>query len=101
MAEGRETSKSTSATKEEPVSIVAYTEDELEAFKENMASENTQKSSSTAVRRLLSWYLAKYKTELNLRTVPTIVSAHTFCASRDTRLSYGWCLLIQEYFCAV
>ena len=23
-----------------------------------------------------------------LRTVPTIVIAHTFCASRDTRISY-------------
>ena len=22
-------------------------------------------------------------------------------ASRDTRVSYGWCLLIQRYFCAV
>ena len=30
-----------------------------------------------------------------LRTVPTIVTAHTLCASRDTRVSYGWCLLIQ------
>ena len=40
--EERETSKSTSATKEEAVSIAAFTEDELEAFKENMASENTQ-----------------------------------------------------------
>ena len=47
MAEGRETSKSTAATKEEPVSIVAYTESELGAFKENMASENKQKSTST------------------------------------------------------
>ena len=36
-----------------------------------------------------------------LRTVPTIVTAHTFCASRDTRVSYGWWLLIQGYFCAV
>ena len=36
-----------------------------------------------------------------LRTVPTIATAHTFCASQDTRVSYGWCLLIQEYFCAV
>ena len=27
-----------------------------------------------------------------LRTVPTYVSAHTFCASRDTRVSYRWCL---------
>ena len=24
----------------------------------------------------------------NLRTVPTIVIAHTFCASRDTQISY-------------
>ena len=24
-----------------------------------------------------------------LRTVPTIVTAHMFCASRDTRVSYG------------
>ena len=38
---------------------------------------------------------------LLLRTVPTIVTAHTFCASRDTQVSYGWCLLIQEYFWAV
>ena len=33
--------------------------------------------------------------------VPTIVIAHTFCASRDTRISYRRCLLIQGYFCAV
>ena len=35
-----------------------------------------------------------------LRTVPTFVTAHTFCASRDTWVSYGWCPLIQGYFCA-
>ena len=29
------------------------------------------------------------------------VTEHTFCASRDTPVSYGWCLLIQGYFCAV
>ena len=29
----------------------------------------------------------------NLRTVPTIVIAHTFCASRDTLTSYRQCLL--------
>ena len=38
---------------------------------------------------------------LALRTVPTIVIAHTFCASPDTRISYRQCLLIQGYFCAV
>ena len=36
-----------------------------------------------------------------LRTVPTIVTAHTFCASPHTRISYRQCLLIQGYFCAV
>ena len=36
-----------------------------------------------------------------LRTVPTIVTVHTFCASGDTRVSYGWCLLLQGYFCAL
>ena len=35
---------------------------------------------------------------LSLRTVPTIVIAHTFCASPDTRISYRRCLLIQGYF---
>ena len=34
----------------------------------------------------------------NLRTVPTIVIAHTLCASPDTRISYRRCLLIQGYF---
>ena len=37
----------------------------------------------------------------NLSTVPTIVIAHTFCTSRDTRISSGWCLSIQGYFYAV
>ena len=36
-----------------------------------------------------------------LRTVPTIVIAHTFCASPDTRISYRQCLLMPGYFCAV
>ena len=36
-----------------------------------------------------------------LRTVPSFVTAHTFCTSGDTRVSYGLCLLIQGYFCAV
>ena len=33
-----------------------------------------------------------------LRTLPTFLTAHTFCASRDTGLSCGWCLLIQDIF---
>ena len=31
------------------------------------------------------------------RTVPTIVITHTFCASRDTRISYQRCLLILGF----
>ena len=31
----------------------------------------------------------------------TIVIAHTFCASPDTRISNRQCLLMQGYFCAV
>ena len=26
----------------------------------------------------------------NFRKVPTFVTAHTFCASQDTQVSYGW-----------
>ena len=37
----------------------------------------------------------------HLRTVRTIVIAHTFCASPDTRISYCQCLLIQGSFCSV
>ena len=33
--------------------------------------------------------------------VPTFVTAHMFCTSRDTPFSYGQCLLIQGYFCVV
>ena len=36
-----------------------------------------------------------------LRMVSNFVTAHRFCASRDTLVSYGRCLLIQGYFCAV
>jgi len=39
----------------------------------------------------------KRKGKMILRTVSTIVIAHTFCASPDTRISYRQCLLIQGY----
>ena len=35
---------------------------------------------------------------INLGTVLTFVTAHTFYASQDIRVSYGWCLLIQDIF---
>ena len=50
-------------------SIVTYTEEEINTFKDDMASENTKKSTSTSVRRLQSWYLEKYKTKLNLNSI--------------------------------
>ena len=44
---------------------------------------------------------ARLVREGGFRMVPTFVTAHTFCASRDTRITYGWCPLVQGYFCAV
>ena len=35
------------------------------------------------------------------RTVPLVVAAHTFYASRDIQVSQGICPLIQQYFCTV
>ena len=52
-----------------PGSIVTYTEEEINTFKDDMSSENTKKSTSTSVRRLQSWYLEKCKTELNLNSI--------------------------------
>ena len=52
-----------------PGSIVTYTEEKMNTFKDDKASENTKKSTSTSVRRLQSWYLKKYKTELNLNKI--------------------------------
>ena len=40
-------------------------------------------------------------TVYSLRTVPTFVTVHTFCASGDTHVSFELCLLIQGYFCVV
>ena len=34
----------------------------------------------------------------DLRRVPTFVTAHTFWASQNTQVSYGWCLLMLGYF---
>ena len=46
-------------TEEVPGSIVTYTEEEINTFKDEMAPENTKKSTP----------LAKYKTELNLNSI--------------------------------
>ena len=70
MASQSSTKQNGEATTEEvPGSIVTYTEEEINTFKDDMSSENTKKSTSTSVRRLQSWYLEKYKTELNLNSI--------------------------------
>ena len=57
-------------TEEVRGSIVTYTaEEEIYTFKDDMASENMKNSTSTSVHRLQSWYLEKYKTELNLNSI--------------------------------
>ena len=52
-----------------------------------MASENTKKSTSTSVRRSQSWYLAKYKTELNLNSISEKISRYLLYINRDVKLS--------------
>ena len=32
------------------------------------------------------------KNSISVKDSAYFVTAHTFCASRDTRISYGWCL---------
>ena len=51
------------------------------------------------IERMLKQMLTSFAQAL--RTVPTIVIAHTFCAYRDIRISYGWCLFLQGYSSAV
>ena len=46
---------------------------------------------------LLEKKLNRHKKTL-LRTVPTFVTTHTFCASRDTRVSYVWYLLRRIFY---
>ena len=70
---GQEKIASTSSNADEvPASadsVITYTAEELTAFKENMASENTKKSTGTSVRRLQSWHIVKYQFELNLNSI--------------------------------
>ena len=61
-----------------------------------------KKAASVLKYWVIGWVLiVRKKIDTALRPVPTFVTAHTFCASRVTRVSYGLCLLIQGYFCMV
>ena len=66
----------------------------LKYLEKGLELENTD----SARLEMYSFFLSLIQ---HLRTVPIIVIVHTVCASRDTRISYGWCLLMQGYFCAV
>ena len=49
-------------TGEVPGSIVKYTEEKIDTFKDDVASGNKKQCTSTSVNRLQPWYLEKYKT---------------------------------------
>ena len=69
MASKSSTKQDGEATMEEVRgSIVTYTEEEINTFKDDMSSENTKKSTSTSVRRLQSWYLNRAELELEVQT---------------------------------
>ena len=69
----------------------------------NFKAETQRELPCSKVRSRLSFLICfpEYfeSNDTFLRTVPTFVTAHTFCASRDgPRGSDGRCLLIQRYF---
>ena len=56
-------------TEEVPGSIVTYTEEEINTFKDDMAPQWKHEKEYAACNRPESWYLEKYKTELNLNSI--------------------------------
>ena len=69
-------------------SFVSYSEEEMDAFKENMVAANTKKNTSVAVRRLKAWYKEKYGMEINLEQIskseaPNLLQ-HFFVEIRQT-----------------
>ena len=49
--------------------IVAYTDDRLASFRDNMVSKNTQESTSTSIRRSQSWLKEKRGKRINIDAV--------------------------------
>ena len=47
--------ENTESSKPQAVNIVTYTEEETEAFRNDMEAKNTKKSTATAVRRFRCW----------------------------------------------
>ena len=81
-------SEDTETRDQQTGSIVAYTEEEIEAFRKEMEAKNTQKITATAVRRFRSWYEEKHHKELDLNKVskqeaPQLLT-HFFLEIRQT-----------------
>ena len=86
----------TSSSSSESTSQGISTETQRDVRMDDHASKMRSKDSQTSLQGKGSLFVLT-----PLRTVSTFITAHTFCASRDTRVSYGWYLLIQGYFCAL
>ena len=70
MASQSSTKQNGEATTEEvPGSIVTYTGEEINTFKDDMAPQWKHEKQYAACNRPESWYLEKYKTELNLNSI--------------------------------
>ena len=70
MASQSSTKQNGEATTEEvPGSIVTYTGEEINTFKDDMAPQWKHEKEYAACNRPESWYLEKYKTELNLNSI--------------------------------
>ena len=95
MASKSSTKQDGEATTEEtPELIVTYTKEEINTFKDDMASENTTKSTSTSVRRLQSWYL----TELNLNCISkTFQGTYFLLIAMLTFSAFAWTLYFFSF----
>ena len=75
---------------------------ELRQNNEELNIKLQQSPQVAAVKKTFNRTCDCIKMFLNeLRTVPTIVIAHTFCTSPDAQIFYHQCLLIQGHFCVV
>ena len=63
-------------------------------FHENSGGDGGRGGEETESRGQIYKALLRHK----VKDSAYFVTAHTFCASRDTRVSYGWCLLNTGIF---
>ena len=81
--------RSSKSTPKRKTSIVVPEDEEVEEFEINQAAENTVKLTESAVRRLSSCYLERYRKEIKLTDLKKDETAellkHFFLEIRDTR----------------